>query len=329
MDNISENVEDIVKDEPEKVVKTRGRPKVTRNYDDIRLLDHQMRYENHTQGVYVRRLFHEHFPDPELRKQEITRIRTEQREKNRMFDKMIKAKEAINRIEGGVAGMAVPMELPMPVRVREAKFPDVRYAESVDIRLDPNTGNTMLLVASSKAGKTTIMMKIYEKYYEKYISILFAHNPQIAEYNVKNLVKTDEFLPRIIEVMRQVAKVNKNKFNFLCMFDDMLSLKTEGNVTDLFLSLRNSNISSIISLQYLNLMSKACRGNVNNILAGSHNSDENILVLIKCYLFSWMKKMGVTNEADMILYYRRLTADHGFIYIHPSSNTVEFVRMKV
>ncbi len=286
-----------------------GRKKLERT--PVRLIDHELRHQLNSQGIVMKYIDHSLFPTEESRIEEKARLQNIQREKNLNYKIMSR-------------GYVVTGTIP-----KERAYPDVVYSDEVNLELDAGTGNTLLLVASSKAGKTTMMMEIYRKYYEDSLSIMFAHNSQLGNYKEKNLVVADEYLPRLVDVMRRVAKINKNKFDFLCMFDDMLKVKDDSNVTDLFLSLRNSNISSIISLQYINLMSKACRGNVNNILAGAHNSDENILVLIKCYLMSWMKKMGVTGEADMVLFYRRLTMNHGFILIHPSSGDVRFVRLKI
>lgn len=312
-DNIAENDvtvktegNDAIIEEPAKVKKKPGRKKVGVR---VRLVDHETRDKMKNQGVIYTLLPHELFSTPEAIQAETERLRKIQRERNELYNHAARNN--------------------LVVAPRETVFPDVVYNDEINLILDPGTGNTILLVASSKAGKTTVMMNIYEKYFVDYVSVLFAHNPQLAEYRAKNLIVSNEYLPKLIDVMRSVARENKNKFDWLCMFDDMLSLKADTNITDLFLSLRNSNISSIISLQYINLMSKACRGNVNNILAGAHNSDENILVLIKCYLMSWMRKMGVNHDSDMVLYYRKLTANHGFLLIHPSTGDVRFIRLKM
>lgn len=203
------------------------------------------------------------------------------------------------------------------------------YSSTCTLKLDEGTGNTVLLVASSKAGKTTLQMHLYEKYFTKSIAIMFAHSTQLDIYRQKNLIVTDKFEPDTIEIMRKLNRVAKNKFKFTCMFDDMLQLKNNQVVQDLFLSLRNSNISSLISLQYVNLLSKACRGNVNTVLGGSMNSDENILTFIKCYLQSFMRSKGLRNDADMISYYRELTKNHGFVNIHPNSGSISFCRLKL
>ena len=186
-----------------------------------------------------------------------------------------------------------------------------------------------MLVGSSKSGKTTVQMSLYNKYFVDYVSIIFAQNAQLPQYKAKNLIRSDEYLPKTIEISRMINKVSKNKFDFLFMMDDMIHLKGEKNISDLFLSLRNSNISSIISLQYLNLMNKACRGSVNTIYAGACNSDENILVLIKCYLISYFKRLNIVAESDCINYYRQLTSNHGFICINPSRSEVSFLRLTI
>jgi hypothetical protein len=203
-----------------------------------------------------------------------------------------------------------------------------KYTAGCNLTLDPGTGNTVLLVASSKAGKTTLQMYLYKKYFRKTIAVMFAHSTQLKIYRDKGLIVTDHFEPDIVELMRRLNKISKNKFEFTCLFDDQLNVRND-TIQDLFLSLRNSNISSLISLQYVNLLSKSCRGNVNTILGGAMNSDENILVFVKCYLLSWMHKQGLRSEPAMIDYYRRLTADHGFVNIRPAHDEVTFCRLKL
>ncbi len=290
----------------------------------VRMCDHELRDKMHSQGMRVVKLPAEEFATTTEQLATKRKLLDENRMKNKAYDAVMKPLARVNN--------ALGLEETKPKVYTQPKivvFPDVNYADTVELRLDPNTGNTVALIASSKAGKTQLMMHIYQKYFTDYISVLFAQNAQLPQYKQKNLIRTDEYLPKIIDICRRINKVGKNKFDFLFMFDDMVKLgKGHQDVTDLFLSLRNSNISSIISLQYLNLMAKSIRGNVNNILAGAHNSDENCLVLIKCYLSSWMKKMGVINEQDQILYYRQITSNHGFILINPTHNEVSFVRLR-
>lgn len=278
---------------------------------------------------------HSDFPlKSDEQKAEIKRLHAEQKKENADWN-IKKAKAIILQGVGAdgpnvnptVPGASlIPTPVAIPART-EIALP--KYAKECTLDLDPKTGNTVLLVASSKAGKTTIQMALYKKYFTKTISVLFAGSPQLSIYKQKNLIVTDAYEPDIVEIMRKLNKYSNNKFEFTCLFDDMISIGRDDTIQALFLSLRNSLISSIISLQYVNLMSKACRGNVNTIIGGSMNSDENILVFIKCYLLSYMRKIGLTREGDMIAYYRRLTENHGFVNISPSNEKISFCRLNL
>ncbi len=314
-------LEDIIEEKEEKTEKKVK--KVEKNDEKlknmrIRLVDHETRDRLGTQGVIYMSLLASNYNSIEEMNNAKKMLMDDQRMRNQTYDSIHKP------IKNVVSTLKAIKELKPAVI-----FPEVEYRNEPFLHLDENTGNTVMLVGSSKSGKTTVQMALYNKYFTDYISILFAQNSQLPQYKAKNLIRTDEFLPRIIEISRMINKVGKNKFDFLFMFDDMVHIKSERNVADLFLSLRNSNISSIISLQYLNLMSKACRGSVNTIYAGSCNSDENILVLIKCYLLSYFKKLNIINEADMINYYRKLTSNHGFICINPARSEVSFLRVQI
>lgn len=285
-----------------------------KGYTAVRLVDSERKDKEPKYTCHYAWINQVEFPTKEDIELERNRIHREQLEKNLAYEKSKR---------GSPSPTAIPAVETTPV------IPKPKYDSSCKLKLDPNTGNTVLIVASSKAGKTTLQMDIYKNYFKKSITVMFAHSTQLKIYKAANLIVTDKFEPHIIELMRQLNKMSKNKFDFTCMFDDILMVKNSETIQDLFLSLRNSNISSVISLQYVNLMSKACRGNVNTILGGAMNSDENIMVFIKCYLSSYMRGIGLRNDSDMIKYYRDATKDHGFFNIHPASESVSFCRLKL
>lgn len=303
----------------------------------VRLIDHQTRREKGTQGVHYVLLKGKDFNSLEDMLAEKKALMDRQKAINDKYDSEngLGAYRKVNTqtVSTPFVGSSQMANEQPRTWGEPTRGPDIKpdYMSSPDIKLDVGTGNTILLVASSKAGKTTLQMKLYEKYFMDYITVMFAQNSQLPEYKMKNLLLSDEFLPKLIDVMRKVNKASKNKFDFCCMFDDMLSLKSDKSITDLFLSLRNSKISSVLSLQYLNLLSKACRGNVNWIFAGFTNSDENTLVFIRCYLGSWFKSRGVSDERDMIKIYRDLTSNHGFFVIKPADGIygIRFLRLRM
>lgn len=204
----------------------------------------------------------------------------------------------------------------------------------LNLILDEGTGNTCAIFGSSKRGKSTIMMQIFRDYYmqkvpNELIAILFARNPQISAYKVPQdkLILCDEFRPDIVMDQCEINKKSHNKFAFLNLIDDFINLKHSLTLDDLVLTMRNSNISTIICLQYVNTLSKPARSNVNNVLLFGQNTDEAAEVCINVYLRTWFKKNGILNLTDQIVEFHRLTLDHGFFHVHPATGTVSLCKL--
>lgn len=208
----------------------------------------------------------------------------------------------------------------------------------ISLSFDSSTGNTFVLFGSSKSGKSTLMMEIYNKWFSSFKSVdsqkmllttLFAMNPQIDVYNngplSKYIIKSDKFddnCSTYIDWQRKVNKDNGNKFYFLNMFDDFIDIRYNRLINNLILTYRNSNMSAIICLQYVKLLSKSARNNVNNIILMYLNTDEAIDDCIKSYLLGTIKRNGLTN--DPISWYRDMTRDHNYIHINPLNNFIFF-----
>jgi hypothetical protein len=199
---------------------------------------------------------------------------------------------------------------------------------------DNGTGNTFCLFGSSKSGKTTLMMKLYNDYFPEFIphkkllTTLFAMNSQIDAYggtladaNQTPLMMRCPFFNKAtsqyIDWMRKLNVKNDNQFNFLVMLDDFIDVRYNSIVNNMVLTYRNSNINSIICLQYANLLSKSARGNINGVFLLHMNTDEVIKVVIDVYLKSFLKKHNVVGLEDSVEWYRQRTSEYGYIYINP------------
>lgn len=212
-----------------------------------------------------------------------------------------------------------------------------KIINKIDLELDDNTGNTTVILASSKSGKSTLLMHLYNKYYndKDFITTLFSISCHIPIYKdkKKRLIKICRFDKDGIQLIKSLRLMNhkcKNKYDFCCIFDDIIDVRYSNVINNLILTYRNSNISSIISLQYANLLSKASRGSVNNIILGRFNSDGAISSIINCYLKSrFSKDFGISNEIDQINLYKQLTKDHQFIYLHPESGAFKLFKIKI
>lgn len=216
-----------------------------------------------------------------------------------------------------------------------------KYSSRVVLKLDKNTGNTIALIASSKSGKSTMMMYLFDKYFRdtknkkrNYISTLFSPSYHIKLFKKgKQLIKSSTFGndgSKYIQTQRFINQKCKNKYKFLNMFDDITDMRFNAIINDLILTMRNSNISSIINTQYARIISKQARSSMNNLLFGHLNNDEDIWMTIESFLRSIiLKKFGIKKKSELISFYRDVTAEHGFIYFQPSTQTLSFHRLKM
>lgn len=219
----------------------------------------------------------------------------------------------------------------------KSKILDIMKPKSTyNIKLDENTGNTIFILGSAKMGKSTLLMDIYRKYYNKknIISTLYSINSHIKLYKTgsKKLIRCCKFDKECIKLIKMKKRLNykcENKYEFCEIFDDITDVRYSELVNQLILTYRNSNISTIMSLQYPNLLAKSARGSINNICFFGFNTDECIEVVIKSFLGSYFTKFGVLGLSEQIAFYRDLTSDHKFIYLHPASGTISLHRLNI
>lgn len=204
-----------------------------------------------------------------------------------------------------------------------------------DLQLDLDTGNTTFILGSSKMGKSTLLMNIYKNYYSKdFISTLFSINCHIPLYKKgsKKLLKCCKFNKEcvdLIKMMKRLQFVCKNKHKFSFIFDDITDVRYNQIVNDLILTYRNSLISSVVSLQYPNMLAKSSRSSINNLIFFGFNTDECIKVVLDSFLKSYFTKAGIIGEANQINFYRELTKDHQFIYLHPQSGFIGLYKLSI
>ncbi len=261
--------------------------------------------------------------DPKL-EDKIKELRLKQRQKNADYKKnsgnikIDNGKQEINQKK-------------IPVVKTNSPFKRTEF----ELLLDSGTGNTTFLLGSSKMGKSTALMKIFDEYYggKEFISILWTANPHIKLYKKhKNLLISgvwNKQSEEIIEAQKKIQTKTRNHYNFCNMFDDVINVKNNSLLDNLLLTYRNSNMSSLISLQYSNLMSKCGRANCNNILCFGFNTDESIEVVIKTFLNGYLRMQGITNIGDQINWYKEMTKDHSFIYIKPADGLVSFHKFSI
>lgn len=192
--------------------------------------------------------------------------------------------------------------------------------------LDYTTGNTILSLGSSKAGKTTLLKYIYNNYFEDkkdFISFLFAENAHSKTYDEinKKVIKTHIFYPDVVKKLHKIQRGTKNKYNFLLMFDDIVDngMKNNEIVRKLITSYRNSNITSYISIQSPKLINKTNRGNLNYITFHAFRNDEEVKEVMYMFLGSRIPFKGL-KEDEKVYLYNQLTENYNFLFLNTLEN---------
>jgi len=294
-------------------------------YKTVTLYDAKLRDENGN-GYFAHNLKIDGMRPKEIEKT-IKQIRENQKEINRKYRKKHKPNRGKKIEEEDDSSEEI-------FKYEEEPHQQIYFKNDINLQLDPNTGNTLVLFGSSKAGKSTTMMYLYDKYFNKgYISTLYSSNPHINIYkNKKKLLICNTFnkdTEKIIKMEKYINTKTGNKYNFLNMFDDILDVRYNKLINNMIMTYRNSNISTIIALQYPNLLARSARSNLNAICCFRFNTDESIEIIINSFLKSSFKKLGYENIVDQINFYKEVTQNYGFIYLHPTSNTISFHQLRI
>lgn len=146
------------------------------------------------------------------------------------------------------------------------------------------TGVTYAIIGKSFSGKTYFIIQELNKLSKndlmKYNAIiLFTESTSAEPLKMisndlkKKLIVLDRLCPKILYAIKKINNDTNNLFKFLIIFDDILDLRGK-LLTKTILTLRNSNISTIISIQYEKLVSPAQRLSFHNIILFNLRSEQ-------------------------------------------------------
>jgi len=187
-----------------------------------------------------------------------------------------------------------------------------RKMESID--LPSNGGCSFGLIGSTRSGKSSAMLWLYEKYFSKHITILTTGSAQADIYGPlkSRAAISPEFYPELIKESMLLNQKTKNHYPILHILDDMLDGKNTKALSKLLTIGRNSGLSTIICAQELSILNAIGRTNLNYILCFRLNSDMAIEKVVR----NWLRHVlpGKTIE-DKCHAYKLLTANHHFICV--------------
>jgi len=193
---------------------------------------------------------------------------------------------------------------------------------------DRSSGISVLLMGSTRAGKSTMMNYLYENVFKHYITVLHTASSQNSIY--KPLMKTCAvgscYHPELIAETYRINRKTDNHYEFLHIIDDVVDKKNDAELKKLLTIYRNTRISAIITGQSLTIFNSITRGNINYVMLGYLNSDASVEQAIKTYLISYFPK-GMKME-DKIKAYRELTSDYHWVIIDSIHGDVFLTKLR-
>lgn len=177
--------------------------------------------------------------------------------------------------------------------LKETSLLNIMNNQDLIKNIENKSGNTFLLVGSSKSGKTTYLIElvnylndVYKTIHKKPIIILFsetmANDKGIYSRLPQGAILYDEYDESIINTIIKIQKKTNKIYPVIIILDDVIN-KQNPTISKLFTIYRNLNISTIICLQRLKMFSKNDRSNVNYIFSLKMNTNEAIQDMIDIF----------------------------------------------
>lgn len=185
-----------------------------------------------------------------------------------------------------------------------------------------NNGVTYALIGSSGCGKSTLIRKVFLDY-------LYAGPYAEKDYvvTVFTLSKTSDALQHLpkdilidgngvdVDAINLDYKTNQEydkKFNIVNILDDCIHIRHEKMVERMFLIMRNSNITSVVSLQYGKLIPPSIRTSVYFSFCMRQNSPESIEVMVRGWVGGFLPG---NNIQEKVKFYYQWTKEKGFFLL--------------
>lgn len=200
---------------------------------------------------------------------------------------------------------------------------ETRYFE-VELPEEKTGGCSFCLIGSTRSGKTTLLKNIICDYFKKHITVLMSNSIHASIYKeIDGCIKSPVYSNRVIKEGYEINRKTHNNYDFLYILDDIVDKKFDKELLKLLTIYRNSNLSTIISVQSPMLLNTTSRSNINFVILMKLNSDESIEKVIRMYLMSYLDG----KMPDKVRLYKRLTEDHFFFVVN--NLTGELYRSKI
>lgn len=201
------------------------------------------------------------------------------------------------------------------------QIPDKRFS----LVLPPveTGGCSILMIGSTRSGKSTALKHIVDRYFQKHMGCLFSQSAKAHAYKdmVYPLIPLcDTYVPELIHDAYHINKETDNHYPWLFIIDDCPLIRADKELIKLCTIYRNSGLSTIFCGQNLGMLNPTARSNINYVLLFKLNNTEAIERTIKTFLRGYFPQ-GMNYDQKIALY-KNLTEDHHFILIDNINGTI-------
>lgn len=186
------------------------------------------------------------------------------------------------------------------IRARTSATAAKENDQKLDVETDPKYGifykkpeesaRTTLICGSSFSGKTTFLAHELNKLknlknpcYDRIFIFTESPNSKPLQDLDPELMKRvriyPTFVPKCVQLLKQVNDRVSNRFNFLVILDDVVSGIRSGTFMKMVLTMRNANISTCILLQYVKLITPAQRNSFHNVYVTNIRNEDWLYIL--------------------------------------------------
>ena len=182
-----------------------------------------------------------------------------------------------------------------------------------------NNGVTYALIGSSGCGKSTLIRKVFLDYL--YVGPYAEKDYVVTVYTLSKTSDALQHLPKDVlidgngvdvDAINLDYKTNQEydkHYNIVNILDDCIHIRHEKMIEQMFLIMRNSNITSVVSLQYGKLIPPSIRTSVYFSFCMRQNSPEAIEVMVRGWVGGFIPG---NNIQEKVRFYYRWTKDKGF-----------------
>ena len=191
-------------------------------------------------------------------------------------------------------------------------------------------GCSILMVGSTRSGKSTALEHILDTYFKKHIGVLFSQSVKANAYKNMNyplIVKSGQYIPELIHDMYSINKEINNHYPFLSIIDDCPLVRSDKELLKLTTIYRNSGLSSITCCQNLGMLNPTCRSNINFVMLFKLNNTEAIEKTIKVFLRGYLPNSW--NYDKKIEWYKKTLEDFHFLLIDNLNGTIQRCKIQV